>query len=198
MSREKLQQEYRSHWEAELKRRDQLNQAIGLPITLITGLGGAGYIFARDLHHPLDGRAVLILLFVVLSWSFLSVAVVKVMQLVFGHAYAFPPTPKSFEDNRTKLESYYTERSEIRTVAELDSELLERLHARYIDDSDQNARCNDVRSKYLYDSKKLIVVAMALTAIAGAAKATGNLSLKNLRADFSALCEQTEPPNVRR
>ena len=41
MSKDKLRQEYKAHWDAELKRRDQLNQAIGLPITLITGLSGA-------------------------------------------------------------------------------------------------------------------------------------------------------------
>ena len=53
MSKDKLRQEYKAHWDAELKRRDQLNQAIGLPITLITGLSGAVFYLVRDVTHPI-------------------------------------------------------------------------------------------------------------------------------------------------
>lgn len=191
MSREKLRQEYKAHWEAELKRREQLNQAIGLPITLISGLGGAGYILGHELQHPLSSRGIAILLFVALSWLCLSGAVAKLMKMIFGHVYAFPPTPKSLEENRTELEDYYRARNEVRTAEDLDAELLERLQQKYIDDTHQNASCNDLRSANLYDCKKLIVLALASIAVAGAAKATDHLSLINLRADFSAILNPT-------
>ena len=103
MSKDKLRQEYKAHWDAELKRRDQLNQAIGLPITLITGLSGAVFYLVRDVTHPIGRHTLLTLIFVGLGCYFLAVAAAYLVRSVLRNPYTFPPTPKELEKHRSDM-----------------------------------------------------------------------------------------------
>lgn len=187
MSRDRLRNEYRSLWEIELKRRDFFSQAIGLPITLITGLGGAGFFLIRDLQHPLGAHALFQLVFVLACWLCLVVAIFWLIRIVFAHDYYLPATAKSLEEYGSQLRAHYSATEAANAASEIDKELMEHLESQYIADGDRNSQSNERRGRELQSCKKWIVFALSAVTVAGIAKATERLSAPKLVEDIRAV-----------
>lgn len=157
---------YKSIFEREQNRRSELNNAINLPVTMITGLVALFYFLTKkietDNHSCMNIIAMIGLLlgfiaFLVCIW-FLAASF---NNFVGGFNYMELPKTKELFEYDKQIEKYNS------TVeSEKKQNFDEYLLGKYVEYSDNFVEINDKRSKNLYYAKSLLVVVLGIELIA--------------------------------
>ncbi len=153
---------YKSIFDKEQNRRNELNNAINQPITLVTVLVGLLYFIYNkvDLKDFSFINSIIIIILIYSICSFLICVYYLALSfnnLLKGFEYKdFPKTDELFNYNK-QLEDYNLKVNENEKI-NFDDYLVEK----YVEYSASFVAINDKRSLYLYMGKKSLIVILAL------------------------------------
>jgi hypothetical protein len=169
-----LEQEYKELYNAEIARKDELDQAIDRPVAIVSAYCGVIYFSIAGLKLPFN----------FLNWSqgglvaiaivFVVVAIWYLVKAGYGHTYGYVPTPKQLvQYKQTLLDHYakYPPTSEI----DFDKEVLAHIYSSYVEGAHQNAEINALRSSLLHRVKVALIWALPFVGLLALTKAISDL-----------------------
>lgn len=155
---------YRDFYREEIEHREHLRGAVGVPIALLTVLGGVLAYYSRT-FQAVDG--VVTWVFAVLFGSscyFFIRAVYLLIRSYHGYTYERIPTPAQIRQYHQDLAIYL--RSTKAPDGQLASEFDDFLDGAYCRAAERNTYNNLAKSEYLFRATGAIIFCLALTAIA--------------------------------
>lgn len=157
---------YKSIFDKEQNRRNELNNSINQPITLTTILTGLLYfIYGKiDLFGSSFLNYVIVIL-LISSFALLLASIyflaISFNNLFSGFEYLDLPKTKELFDYQKEIEVYNTKSDEEKKV-NFDDYLI----GKYVKYSDNFIEINDKRSLYLYKTKRILIAALAVEMVA--------------------------------
>ena len=155
---------YKNLYDAEWTRRDQLQSAVGTPLTAITLLGSALVVLSGNwntaaLVWPLVFRAALLG-----AGATFAIAVYKLVRSYHNYVYERIPFSSQLHTYESDLRQYYAATAGNPDLAGVEFEA--ELERRYILAADVNSQNNIRRGEYLHQANWAIVWAVVFTATA--------------------------------
>ena len=154
----------KDRYDYELLRREQLTDALTLPVGVLTVLGGAMVAMARSFSYKDD----------LLTWVFgilLGLAVIAFFLCMLNlgrtyhrQTYIYLPLLVDLYKAREERRVFYQEAHHRRAA---DDSFQQELEVRIIAAADRNTRSNDQRSRYLFWSRLALFAVLVLTAMMG-------------------------------
>jgi hypothetical protein len=173
-----LKQEYKELYLREVSKRELLNNAMGLPISLIGAFGSVLYLVVREIKSeiraPITCLQIIELSLAAIASVLIACAIYNLVRSYFGYPYLLPPTPIQLEQHNQKLVEYYASKGSAERDS-IDGEVLEYIFETYIKGAHENAAKNAARSDHMYRSKQLIVAALIPIVLLGLFRATSGL-----------------------
>jgi len=154
---------YKTLYEREFSRRQELDKLINIPITIISLIGGILYfLFKNFSFENCSFLSFLFTLFIFITFLIIITSTIFIAlsfnNLFKGHSYKELPYPK-------ELKLYYDKIIEFNKMSEKKQDFNNYLIEKYIDYSDIYMRINDKRSLNLYRAKTAIIISYFLTFI---------------------------------
>lgn len=160
---------FKDLYTAEDDRRYAINDAISIPIAIITALVSITFFLLTTYDYSRHGFA---------SWLFIGLVVLSIFlifrsvyslirafsNLIHGHKYKGLPYPQQLLDWHKQLISYYTVEEGGRPVA--DVEFQKHLVNEFAEYASFNMKVNDQKSQYLFIAKKYMVLGLVSITIA--------------------------------
>lgn len=150
-----LQEIYKEHYFFEINRKHQLTSQLGIPIGVLTILGGAIAFFVKSVQYAYDMKFLLLGAAVLISIFFLGRTIYYLIRSYYGFTYRYIPTPQEIEGYKQELSVYYeTERA---LECDADKEVKEFLSERYAICTHENTINNDSKSAYLHKANTSLI-----------------------------------------
>jgi len=155
---------YRDLYTEETGHRDQLRNAVAIPIALLSIIAGALAYLSKDFHLPTNGLEWwLTITGAGASLAFLA-AVVFLIICYLGGLYERIPSPAKIKEYEDGVRKHFGESALGRAQADAQVEAF--LREAYAKAADRNTSTNLNRSAYLYRANAAIVVSFVLVALA--------------------------------
>jgi hypothetical protein len=161
---------FRAIFEREQSRKLELDNAINLPITIATGLGGLIYFFFDTLNHNIGvAHCCLSLILLVLTPTFFVFSAIAFLFSLFFLAsslnnffsgFEYPDFPKTKD-----LHEYLIKVQEYEKLNNATSVFDDYLIKKYVDFSDRCIVINDKRSLHLHYAKTSLILTLFLLVI---------------------------------
>ncbi len=156
---------YRNSYENELRKKDDLDKSINIPILIVTLIFGAVSYFAKSLNYeylkPID---YVILGFIGLTFITLCIGIFRIIMSynngIKGYEYEIIGSAKDYEKYREELYEFYDEKEK-----KEESEFEESIIAKFIECVDSNTDLNIFRTFQLFLTKKNIIISLIITFI---------------------------------
>jgi hypothetical protein len=156
---------YRNSYENELRKKDDLDKSINIPVLIVTLIFGAVSYFSKSLNYdclkPID---YVILGFIVLTFITLCVGIFRVIMSynngIKGYEYEITGSAKDYEKYREALYDFYDEKEK-----KVESKFEESLITKFIECIDANTDLNIFRTFQLFLAKKNIIISLIITFI---------------------------------
>ena len=155
---------YRDLYKEEMEHREQLRNAVAIPIALLTVLGGALAYLWKDYHPPTNGLEWWLAIAGAGALLAFIVAIVFLILCYHGNVYKRIPFPAKIKDYEDGVRKHFGETQPGRMQADLQFKAF--LRDRYTNAADRNAETNIKRSAYLYRANGTIIIAFVLVALA--------------------------------
>jgi hypothetical protein len=157
---------YRRIYDEEWRRRDAIQASITLPITLVSVLGGALFVFARSFSFAVDPLTFWFTVPFTVAAVACAVTIYFLVRTSFGYLYRRIPWPDDIRRHHNALHSFHESQGDPPGLAEraFDDFLI----ARLVDAAERNARNNVDSGQYLYRAHQALIVtlvAIILTAL---------------------------------
>ncbi|MDH7914623.1 MULTISPECIES: hypothetical protein [Flavobacteriaceae] len=156
---------YRNSYENELKKKDDLDKSINIPILIVTLIFGAVSYFAKSLNYEcLNTIDYVILGFIGLTFIILCLGIFRIIisynNGIKGYEYEITGSAKDYEKYRKELSEFYNEKEK-----KVESEFEESLITNFIECIDSNTDLNIFRTFQLFLAKRSIIISLILTFI---------------------------------
>jgi hypothetical protein len=148
----------------ELQRKNELFNAVSLPVGVLSGLGGLVVLMAKGFSYRGWTGVPFSLCLSACGVSF-AVAAFSLLRAYVGEKYAFIPKPGAIESLRNALEDFYVGLGYPPERA--DQDFREQLTRWYVDATDQNTANNDRLSDYLDRAAKGLIGVLISMALCG-------------------------------
>ncbi|MDG2497988.1 MAG: hypothetical protein P8M66_00565 [Flavobacteriaceae bacterium] len=156
---------YRNSYENELKKKDDLDKSINIPILIVTLIFGAVSYFTKSLNYdclkPID---YVILGLIGLTFIILCVRIFRIIisynNGIKGYEYEITGSAKDYKKYREELSEFYDEKEK-----KVESEFEESLITNFIECIDSNTDLNIFRTFQLFLAKKNIIISLIITFI---------------------------------
>ena len=153
----------KDRYDFELRRNDQLNSSLPLPVGVLTALGGLIAVMARSFSYRSPTLAAIFIAFLAADVLVFFVCLVFLSFAYHRHSYVYLPLLQELEDANLK----WREVSAQTHVDGLDEAFILNLRALIIQAADWNTRNNDARIRHLYWARIALFSVLVLTALAG-------------------------------
>lgn len=154
----------KERYDYELQRKDQLTDALNLPVGILSGLGGLLALMARAFTYA---DPVLTWLFVpslILAGVAFFVCLVQLVRTYHRQTYIYLPLLRELEEWEEEVRDF------VRYVEETggrEEDFQEQLRKRIIEAADRNTANNDERSRLLFWARIALFATLTFTAVAG-------------------------------
>ena len=155
----------KEHYFFEVNRRHQLTSALAIPTGVLSFLGGALLVIAKDLEAPLGILEKIQLSLVVVSAILMSVTIYFLIKSYFNYSYGYIATPKELKEHFEALVAYYSNNGGSRQDAE--KELEEYINSEYAEHTHRNIQNNDTKSSYLHRANGFLIASLVFIILAG-------------------------------
>jgi hypothetical protein len=155
----------KEHYFFEVNRRHQLTSALTIPIGVLTVLGGALLVIAKNLEAPLGILEVIQFLLIVVSAISMGVTIFFLIKSYFNYSYGYIATPKELKEHFEALVAYYSDINGSRQDAE--KELEEYINSEYAEHTHRNTQNNDTKSSYLHKANGFLITSLVFVILAG-------------------------------
>jgi hypothetical protein len=151
---------YRDEW----ARRDQLTGNVGMPITVMTAVGGGAALMIKSFELDISLGTYVFTGAVSAAVFCLLYGAYSVARSYHGYTYKQIPSAQQLDTFFSELKQYHTaiSSSPEQAVREFD----EYLRERYLEAAEQNSNNNISKAAYLYNAAQSIILAIACAAIA--------------------------------
>lgn len=148
---------YKSLYERELSRKNDLDNAINIPFSTMTILAGLIYYILSDIKTINENWYILLIFLVIISFllTFTSVFFISKSynNLFSGFKYLNFPSTIELRNYQKELNQFNSKSSEIYPFTDYLIEC-------YVKYADHNIKINDKRGLFLFRAKRLIITAM--------------------------------------
>jgi hypothetical protein len=156
----------KDRYDFELVRKDQLTEALTLPIGVLTVLGSVLGAMAQSFnYHQHDAVTLTFIVMVVLDVIAFTVCLSYLARAYHAQTYTYLPTLKELHETEGDLTEFYESTGGTREQAAADFTLS--FEERIIHAADANTASNDRRSSLLHRSRIALFSVLVLTALAG-------------------------------
>jgi hypothetical protein len=189
---------YRSMFEKEDLRRQEIYNAMNIPIAFFTALVSTIYFLISKFNYDTESfLKVVFMIFIVLSSTILLITLYYLLRAntnIFG-GYIYSNIPSSFDliEYNKHLQSYYETNYNNASLGEVEFEKqLIKIHS---DSADHNNYINEKRHSFIYKSKQLLVITVILIIIClipfgyNKMNLATNLHLSESRINSSDICK---------
>jgi hypothetical protein len=145
-----------ARYDRELDRKDKLTAAVGLPFTILAGLGGVLVTVAKGFTYKQDFFSIVFWVPLVADTVFVSLCLYWLARNYGGSKYSYLPRLQELEDTRSAME----EEGEVTDLFE------EALRSSIISATDENAKTDDTRSAFMDRANQMLVLVLIATAFA--------------------------------
>lgn len=145
----------------ELERKDRLTEAVGLPVTILTLLGGLTVAMAQGFSYTIKPVAVAFVVALILEGIASAFCLYWLAKNYGGSSYEYLPRLLDLETYRIQMIGSSD------TPEEAEHEFESNLRERIINATDFNARTNDQRTAFLDRANQTLVVVLVVTAAGG-------------------------------
>jgi hypothetical protein len=160
-----LHQFNKEHYFFEANRRHQLTGALAIPVGVLTVLGGALLVIAKDLDTPLDALEKTQLALIVFSALLMGVTIFYLVRSYFNYSYGYIATPKELGEYFGSLVEYQSQNGGTRQDAE--RELEEYVNSEYATHTHRNTEKNDLKSSYLHKANGYLIASLVFVVFTG-------------------------------
>lgn len=167
-----IQTEYKYHYNKELNRKNELNNAIDRPIGIITLYSAVMYYLFKNITPSPTYLVVFQVSMLIVALLFLSYAIVLLIQVYLGHEYRVHATPNENEKYHKELLDYHDGDDKAAKA-----ELLDSIYDSYAKAATMNAKVNEYRANKLYKATKTIIWIIPIIVIAGLVQIAQNSSV---------------------
>lgn len=160
---------YKELYNTENERRAAVNDALSIPIAIVTALVSIAFYLLTTFDYGQGGwiRGTFIGLSIV-STILIAVSVYSLIRafsdLIKGYEYKGVPYPQELFDWREDLVKYYTKYGN--GVAQADEEYRKHLIKKFAEHADYNMRVNDRKTKHVFTAKRYMVLGLVCMALA--------------------------------
>jgi hypothetical protein len=156
---------YKEHYFLEATRKNDLTNALSLPLAILSLLIGGLAVVARKIHVPLDPLAILQLTLMALAVVFILLTVYFFIRSYYNYEYGYVPTPLEIKTYQEKLIAYYISLGVAPDAANQKSkvDVLAHIDAEYAKHADLNAKNNNRKSSFIHNANSSLIVAVILT-----------------------------------
>ncbi len=165
---------FEKQYERELNRRHQLTSTLSLPLGVLTILGGALGVMAKEFSYGSQVMSVIFSSTLLLAGLAFAGAVFFIVRsyFYFGHSYSHIPAPGLLKEYHAQLLDFYQYAEEATPAHKGAAEKAEEEFAAFLRDSlaeatDINTRNNDLKAGHIHLANLLIVGALISTALCG-------------------------------
>ena len=161
---------YKEHYCLEAARKNDLTNALSLPLGILSLLIGGLVVVARDIHVPLNNIAVLQLALMAVAAAFILLSAYFLVRSYYNYEYGYAPTPLEIKAFKEGLVAYYVAlgEKEATAVQKADEEALEHVDAEYAAHADRNAKNNNRKSSFIHNANGALICAIISTLAVGA------------------------------
>ncbi len=159
---------YRSIFDKEDLRRQEVNSAMNIPIAFFSALVSAVYFLVSNFNYDTESfLKIIFLIFIGLSSTVLLVTLYYLLRantnIFGGYVYSNIPSSSDLIDYNKQLQNYYD--TNFNNASLGDEEFERQLIKIHSDSADHNNYINEKRHSYIYVSKQLLVIAVILVII---------------------------------
>ncbi len=154
---------YKSFYENELKKKEDLDKSINIPILIISIIFGTLSFIGKEINYDcLNKIDYVIISLIVLAFILLCVGIYRVIITynngIKGYEYEVLGSNKDFENYRVELNEFYSGNEE-----ETKTHFYESIIMRIIECVDLNTELNIYRTYQLFLAKKYIIISLILS-----------------------------------
>lgn len=153
---------YQQHYFHEADRKDQLNNAIAFPTGIVSVVGGAVAILAKELDYPYGTSENIQIILLVVTVFLIIVAIFFLAKSYWGYAYKHMPWPEEISKYRKELFDYYVsvgnQVAQSEVMAERD--VASYIGAEYASNASMNAANNDKKSADLFRANGFMIASV--------------------------------------
>ncbi len=154
---------YKEHYFFEINRKHQITGQLGIPIGVLTILGGAIAFFVKSVQYNFDIKCLILAGTILISIFFLVRTIYCLIRSYYGYLYRYVPTPQEIEEYRKELSAYYE--SEATPEGDVNKEIEDYLLERYAICTHANTINNDSKSAYLHKANKYLIFTLIFVII---------------------------------
>lgn len=159
---------FRELYDREWVRRDQLQAAVGTPLTFLTAVAGALWYLFQQAFGSSDAAPLRWAPFFAVSFSFATVSFVAataaLIRSFVGYTYKMVPYAQTLLNNRIALHAHYRALGHVDSRV-ADDEFRADLESCYAGAAEHNARCNTERAAWLFRSNSIMAAALLFAAL---------------------------------
>lgn len=160
-----LHQFNKEHYFYEANRRHQLTGALAIPVGVLTVLGGALLVIAKDLDSPLDSMELTQLVLIVVSALMMGVTIFYLVRSYFNYSYGYIATSKELNDYFNGLVEFYSQNGGTQHDAE--EELEKYVNSEYASHTHINTANNDRKSYYIHKANGFLIASLVFVILSG-------------------------------
>lgn len=160
---------YKEHYCLEVARKNDLTNALSLPLGILSLLIGGLAVVAQNIHVPLSNIAVLQLALMTVAAAFILLSAYFLVRSYYNYEYGYAPTPLEIKTFKGGLVTYYVAIGETPAAAiqKADQEALEHVEAEYAAHADRNAKNNNRKSSFIHNANGALIGAIISTLAVG-------------------------------
>lgn len=156
---------YKEHYFLEATRRNELTNALSIPLGILSLLIGGLTVIARGIHLPLSSTSILLLALMTVAVVFILRTVYFLIRSYYNYEYGYAPTPLEIKTYKEELIAYYLALGESPDAAiqKAESEALQHVDAEYAAHADRNAKNNNRKSSFMHNANSALIGAIIFT-----------------------------------
>lgn len=156
---------YKSFYENELKKKDDLDKSINIPILIISIIFGTISFIGKEINYNcLNKIDFIIISLIVLTFTLLCIGIYRVIITynngIKGYEYEILGSNKDYENYKTKLTDFYSDNKK-----EAEVQFYESIVIKIIECVDLNTELNIFRINQLFLAKKYIILSLIISFI---------------------------------
>lgn len=162
---------YKEHYCLEATRKNDLTNALSLPLGILSLLIGGLAVVAQGVHVPLNSMTILQLALMAVAVVFVLRTAYFLARSYYNYAYGYVPTPLEIKRFKEALVAYYVTLGETleNAVRKADIETLEHIDEEYAKHTDRNTKNNNSKSSFIHKANGALIGTIISTLAIGVA-----------------------------
>ncbi len=161
---------YKEHYFLEATRKGELNNALSLPLGILSLLIGGLIIVAQGIHLPLNDVTIILIVMMTVGAIFILRTICFLIRSYYNYEYGYVPTALEIKIFKEELLAFYISLGDSPedAIKKADSEALQHVDSEYAAHADRNAKNNNRKSSFIHNANSSLIGTIVVTLTVGA------------------------------